>query len=106
MGQIHSLMLLGTCLLLLAGIPAGKIVYSGVAKSPSEMRFALQQNIHQFNVESEPEMLAKQYVAMNRGMYSATARPVRRGFRSSSPHAPCCEDTTAAASSSGRARRT
>ena len=39
-----------------AGIPARKIVYSGVAKTAHEMRFALQQDIFQFNVESEPEL--------------------------------------------------
>lgn len=39
-----------------AGIPAQKIVYSGVAKSESEIEFALDQGIFQFNVESEPEL--------------------------------------------------
>lgn len=39
-----------------AGIPADKIVYSGVAKSRAEMNFALEQGIYQFNVESEPEL--------------------------------------------------
>ena len=37
-----------------AGIPAEKIVYSGVAKTGREMKFALAQDIYQFNVESEP----------------------------------------------------
>ena len=41
---------------LLAGIPAEKIVYSGVAKTPREIRYALQQDILQFNVESQPEL--------------------------------------------------
>jgi diaminopimelate decarboxylase len=40
-----------------AGIPADKIVFSGVAKTRSEIEFALQQNILQFNIESEPELL-------------------------------------------------
>ena len=39
-----------------AGVPAEKIVYSGVAKRVSEMTFALEQGIYQFNVESEPEL--------------------------------------------------
>jgi len=52
---------------LLAGIPAQKIVYSGVAKIPSEMRFALQQNILQFNVESEPELELLNQVALAEG---------------------------------------
>jgi diaminopimelate decarboxylase len=41
---------------LLAGIPANKIVYSGVAKTESEILFALEMNIYQFNVESENEL--------------------------------------------------
>ena len=39
-----------------AGIPADKIVYSGVAKIESEIEYALSQGIFQFNVESEPEL--------------------------------------------------
>ena len=41
---------------LAAGIPASKIVFSGVGKKPSEMDFALAAGIHCFNVESEPEL--------------------------------------------------
>lgn len=48
---------------LAAGIPAHKIVYSGVGKTRSEMAFALQTGIALFNVESEPEMLALNAVA-------------------------------------------
>lgn len=40
-----------------AGITPDKIVFSGVGKTKEEMRFALQQHIYQFNVESEPELL-------------------------------------------------
>ncbi|MGB5486933.1 MAG: diaminopimelate decarboxylase [Lysobacterales bacterium] len=58
---------------LLAGIPAGKIVYSGVAKTPHEMRFALQQNIFQFNVESEPELELLNQVAVAEGKQAAVA---------------------------------
>jgi diaminopimelate decarboxylase len=39
-----------------AGIPPAKIVFSGVGKTARELAFALDQNIHQFNVESEPEL--------------------------------------------------
>ncbi len=39
-----------------AGIPANKIVYSGVAKTAEEIAYALNLNIFQFNVESEPEL--------------------------------------------------
>lgn len=41
---------------LAAGIPAEKIVFAGVGKKPSEIRFALQSGIAQFNVESEQEL--------------------------------------------------
>jgi len=39
-----------------AGIPANKIVYSGVAKTQEEIEYALSLGIFQFNVESEPEL--------------------------------------------------
>lgn len=41
-----------------AGVPATKIVYSGVAKTVREIEFALLEDIRQFNVESEPELEA------------------------------------------------
>ncbi len=41
---------------LAAGIPAEKIVFSGVGKTAREMDFALAAGIHCFNVESEPEL--------------------------------------------------
>lgn len=41
---------------LLAGMPASKIVYSGVAKTVVEIEFALSKDILQFNVESQPEL--------------------------------------------------
>jgi diaminopimelate decarboxylase len=41
---------------LAAGIPATKIVYSGVAKTVREIEFALLEDIRQFNVESDPEL--------------------------------------------------
>ncbi|HYM18816.1 MAG TPA: diaminopimelate decarboxylase [Micropepsaceae bacterium] len=41
---------------LAAGIPANRIVFSGVGKSREEMRLALEAGIYQFNVESEPEL--------------------------------------------------
>ncbi len=39
-----------------AGIPAPKIVFSGVGKTDAEMAFALKAGIYQINVESRPEM--------------------------------------------------
>ena len=47
-----------------AGIPADKIVFSGVGKTKAEMRLALEENIYQFNVESEPELEALNAVAL------------------------------------------
>lgn len=50
-----------------AGIPAEKIVFSGVGKKPQEMRYALEVGIHQFNVESEPEVRVLSEVAQSMG---------------------------------------
>jgi diaminopimelate decarboxylase len=41
---------------LAAGVPASKILFSGVGKTASEMDFALAAGIHCFNVESLPEL--------------------------------------------------
>ncbi len=56
-----------------AGIPAEKIVYSGVAKTASEMKFALAQDIYQFNVESEPELELLNKVALAAGKQASIA---------------------------------
>ncbi len=48
---------------LASGIPASRIVFSGVGKTREEMAFALKKKIFQFNVESEEELLALQQVA-------------------------------------------
>lgn len=58
---------------LLAGIPAQKIVFSGVAKTAREMKFALEKNIFQFNVESESELEKLNEVAMSMGKVAAVA---------------------------------
>jgi len=39
-----------------AGIPASRIVFSGVGKTRAEMKLALEEGIYQFNIESEPEL--------------------------------------------------
>jgi diaminopimelate decarboxylase len=52
---------------LAAGIPPGKIVFSGVGKTREEMRGALEAGIYQFNVESEPELAALNEVAASLG---------------------------------------
>lgn len=53
---------------LAAGIAPSRIVFSGVGKTPREMRLGLEAGIHQFNVESEPELLALNAVALEMGM--------------------------------------
>ncbi len=52
---------------LAAGIPASKIVFSGVGKTRLEMRRALEVGIRTFNVESEPELQALAEVARELG---------------------------------------
>ncbi|WP_175868627.1 diaminopimelate decarboxylase [Bartonella gabonensis] len=53
---------------LAVGIPADRIVYSGVGKTVREIDFALSQNIYCFNVESEPELeqLSQRAVALSK----------------------------------------
>ncbi|HVW72832.1 MAG TPA: diaminopimelate decarboxylase [Rhizomicrobium sp.] len=48
---------------LAAGVPANRIVFSGVGKTREEMRAGLEAGIYQFNVESEPELAALDTVA-------------------------------------------
>ena len=52
---------------LAAGVPGERIVFSGVGKTRDEMRLALTHGIRQFNVESEPELLALSEVAVAMG---------------------------------------
>lgn len=52
---------------LAAGIPASKIMFSGVGKTAAEMRFALDAGILCFNVESEPELERLNDVALAMG---------------------------------------
>jgi diaminopimelate decarboxylase len=58
---------------LAAGIPAEKIVFSGVGKTKDEMRFALEQGIFQFNVESDRELRALSHMASSMGMEAPVA---------------------------------
>ncbi len=50
-----------------AGVPGERIVFSGVGKTRAEMRAALEGGIRQFNVESEPELMALSEVATSLG---------------------------------------
>ena len=52
---------------LAAGVPAEKVVFSGVGKSRDEMAFALNAGIGQFNVESLPELRQLSDVASKLG---------------------------------------
>ncbi|MEL6474561.1 MAG: diaminopimelate decarboxylase [Pseudomonadota bacterium] len=58
---------------LAAGIPARKIVFSGVGKTRSEMSAALTAGIHQFNVESGAELEALSSVAAEMGKTAPVA---------------------------------
>ena len=53
---------------LAAGIPASRIVFSGVGKTAREMSYALQEAIACFNVESEPELELLSSVAHRMGL--------------------------------------
>lgn len=50
-----------------AGIPAERIVFSGVGKTADEMAAALRAGVHQINVESEPELELLATVAASLG---------------------------------------
>ena len=58
---------------LAAGIPADRIVFSGVGKTAGEMRLALEGGIRQFNVESEPELELLSQVASSLGVVAPIA---------------------------------
>jgi diaminopimelate decarboxylase len=53
---------------LAAGIPASKVVFSGVGKTGAEMALALEAGIFCFNVESEPELERLSAVATEKGV--------------------------------------
>jgi len=53
---------------LAAGIPGERIIFSGVGKTVAELTFALENDVRQINVESEPELDALNAVAMGMGL--------------------------------------
>jgi diaminopimelate decarboxylase len=53
---------------LAGGVPADRIVFSGVGKTRSELAFALDCGIMQLNVESLPELEALSEIATSKGM--------------------------------------
>jgi diaminopimelate decarboxylase len=58
---------------LAAGVPADRIVFSGIGKSIEEMRSALLAGVLQINVESEPELEQLHCVARGLGLRAPTA---------------------------------
>jgi diaminopimelate decarboxylase len=58
-----------------AGIPASRIVYSGVGKSAQELRLAVQEDVGQINVESAEEL------ATLSGLATASGRTARVALR-------------------------
>lgn len=58
---------------LAGGVPASKIVFSGVGKKRAEMAAALEAGIYQFNVESEPELDVLNEVAASKGATASIA---------------------------------
>lgn len=52
---------------LAAGIPASRIVFSGVGKSERELAFAVEAGIYQVNIETESELHALSRIATARG---------------------------------------
>ena len=58
---------------LASGIPANRIVFSGVGKTREEMTEALETGIYQFNLESEPEAEMLSEVASAMGKTAAVA---------------------------------
>ncbi len=58
---------------LAAGVPARKIVFSGVGKTAKEMAYALREGIACFNVESEPELELLSTIAQRVGQRASVS---------------------------------
>jgi diaminopimelate decarboxylase len=56
-----------------AGVPGERIIFSGVGKTLAEMNLGLDEKIHCFNVESEPELEALSGLASARGAVAPIA---------------------------------
>ena len=56
-----------------AGVPGGKIIFSGVGKTREEIALGLDENILCFNVESEPELEVLSELASARGQVARIA---------------------------------
>src|SRR3546814_21122355 len=62
-----------TCALPISGVPADRIVFSGVGKTREELTEALQLGIYQFALESEPEAEMLSEVAVSLGKIAPVA---------------------------------
>jgi diaminopimelate decarboxylase len=71
---------------LLAGMPADRIVFSGVGKTINEMAAALRAEILAFNVESEGELRALSDLALTMGVRAPVALRVNPDIESPTPH--------------------
>lgn len=71
----------------LAGIPAERIVFSGVGKTVTELAAALDAGIRCFNVESEGELRALSELATATGRTAPIALRVNPDIESPTPHA-------------------
>jgi diaminopimelate decarboxylase len=69
-----------------AGIPAGKIVFSGVGKSEAEISEALRQRIFLLNCESAPELDAIETVAARLGVRAPVALRLNPGVDPDTHH--------------------
>jgi diaminopimelate decarboxylase len=58
---------------LAAGVPAERIVFSGVGKTAAELAFALDVGVSEINVESEPEMALLAQIAAQKGLRATMA---------------------------------
>ncbi|HSJ10323.1 MAG TPA: diaminopimelate decarboxylase [Longimicrobiales bacterium] len=71
---------------LLAGIPADRIVFSGVGKTVTELAAALSAGIYAFNVESEGELRALSDLAVTMGTRAPVALRVNPDVETATPH--------------------
>ena len=69
-----------------AGIPADRIVFSGVGKTRPEMERALDADIHAFNVESAGELRALAGLAAATGRVARVAIRVNPDIETATPH--------------------
>src|SRR5262249_30570810 len=58
---------------LAAGVPADRIVFSGVGKTMAELAFALETGVAEINIESEPELDLLDKVGRAKGVRAAAA---------------------------------